>query len=63
MKKRALTIGLAIILSTLFLADVYAGSAAKIKLIDGKVSVLKIIEYAFEKMAFYYTIKIITEIL
>lgn len=41
MKKRALTISLAIILSALFLADVYAGSAAKIKLIDGKVSVLK----------------------
>jgi len=41
MKKRALTISLAFLLSILFSANVYAGSVAKIKRIDGTVSVLK----------------------
>ena len=41
MNKKPLTVCLIIILSALFLANVYAGSVAKIKRIDGKVSVLK----------------------
>ena len=41
MKKKTLTVGLITILSILFLGNVYAGSDAKIKRIDGKVSVLK----------------------
>ena len=41
MNKKPITVCLIIILSALFLANVYAGSVAKIKRIDGKVSVLK----------------------
>ena len=41
MIKRVLMTSVIMIISTLFLTDIYAGSVAKIKRIEGKVSVLK----------------------